>query len=310
MRYIDLSKNITPEDIKYQIEKIQKIQLSIENYHLILHEVGELLLSNSLLLNVMMKAPEKVYRARKYNISDIRDFPPKNVKQLWYKKAEIVDKLGRLNLINQSIFYCGNSNQSVIFELMPKNNEVIVVVESQLINKESPPNFIMLGLDKKLNNICKVNAPNALKDITSIQESMQNTNSLFSGVTDRHVDGYNIINDFIFHEFTKQVRTNYEQEYLISIAISQLLLSPPKYFIIDGIDGIVYPSINSNINERSFSDINIGMLPSIVDFNYEPINVKAFHVTNIKPDNDSTEIECVIADPIKELKSNGNIIWE
>jgi len=146
-----------------------------------------------------------VIRGRK--IED--DVPHLLKKDVWYPPPESVKKIGRLNDIGESIFYCAFDPITTIKELRLNSDDYFSLAVYKLA--PMPDNY----------------QSTIVIDIPTSLPQMQGNQRIYTM----------ILNDFIFNEFTRHVGVGTEFQYKISCAISKILFETPHK------DSIMYPSM-------------------------------------------------------------------
>lgn len=161
----------------------------------------------------------KVYRGRigAYN----------NKSDLWYPPAKLITKLGRVNRINQQIFYCSNSGGISLYELYPQVGDLITIIECE----------------SKSLSVHNIGVMDNLK--------LKSDESFFQSKNGQKI---NLIYNFLKEEFTKKVQDGDENLYKLSISIFEHLTDTEM------VDGLLYPSIAANM-----TGFNLALKSEIAD---------------------------------------------
>jgi hypothetical protein len=189
----------------------------------------------------VINAGTKYHRGVKWNER------PAKISQLSYPPAEFVTRYGRANEPGQSMFYASLARDATLYELRSKAGDHVAISRWSL-----KQNII-------LNNAGFTSA--VMQRLKSTRETL---NALFEDPL-KVSPGNRLVHEFLADEFTKDVSTDEEHEYKISVAISRKLLgnitgTPAHITQSDRFGGILYPALAA----RGNSD-NVVLRPAFVD---------------------------------------------
>ena len=197
--------------------------------------------------------------------------------EVWYPHPKYLNKLGRLNLARQPMFYASQDAITPIHEIRSENGNQFAIMKYQVKKGQS------LQL--------------AVIALNSYEELIKSTKENFRyNWTKKGKKNWRIINDFLKGEFTKHVSEGHEYEYRSTNA----LLGSFNY---PGCDGFVYPSIARN------GGYNLAIKPEAADRAAEFIGLSYWQNTNY--DNKrvrSQDFHCLKYWATKS--ENGKIIYE
>jgi hypothetical protein len=227
-----------------------------------------------------------VYRAR---LLPSGTEPFKTKQELWYPPANIVKKLGRLNDIETSIFYCGNNKHTILEEMRPQIGEQFVFIECLLKDPKQLPMVVELGIREAMEDYhAKYKA---------LPERWFRTLEAERGTTPNEID--QLIREFIAKEFRQRISQEDSYRYKMPIAIAELLLQPPE------VDGIFYPSM-----ELTSSAQNLALKPNSVDRLYNLNQCELVTVKDIeKLPNNAFRYAVWHSHASKQISGEGDIEW-
>ena len=190
-----------------------------------------------------------IYRARKHDACGLIF---KNTEQLIYPKKENVKKLGRLNGVGESMFYCASDKDTALLEVRPKFGDEITILESRLIDSVKIPEFAEVGIREVM-----------IQQNHSPEFTRQNIEMLNKALKTRDdKKRYVLAHDFLVGEMTKIVEDDKICQYNGTIVIGRFIMNnlrKPK-----PVDGMVYRSI-SRIGAEC-----IALKPDSYDLHYKP----------------------------------------
>lgn len=182
-----------------------------------------------------------------------------------------IKKFGRLNRVNQSIFYCSADPNTATLELRPNVGDIISILKCE---SKRQLHVMQLGM-KELDVASESNFFGPFKSRLRSKDNQ-------------------LIHQFLVEEFTKKVDEGCEFEYKSTIAIGEIFSKSKR------IHGLWYPSIA--IGKGS----NLGLKPGAVDKFYKPTECWAIRVEKeIAP----LKYEVLCINKAKRIKGNGRIIW-
>ena len=172
------------------------------------------------------------------------------VNELWYRPAHLNTQYGRCNNINSTIFYCSDREATAILEQQPNIGDHLTILKCQLIEPNNVPHVMEPGLPEftaqhnpQLGGTIPENTPYGRAYLRNKEDQLKNI----------------AIRSFLVKEFTQSVDVGDEDQYKISVAISEILMSN------DVFDGICYPSIATQ-----HKGTNLALKPTSADRLYQP----------------------------------------
>lgn len=187
----------------------------------------------------------------------------KRLNQISYPDRKYVKKHGRANVWNESRFYCSDLPATSLFEVRPKN-EWITTMDIKI----TKPILHLLAVDM-----------NSKYNVTG-DENFSNADIAF--------------NKFLSEKFVQEIDSENHCLYLPTAVLTNLLL--PTF------DGIVYPSVASNLKGENFA-----LKKEIID-NYATV-VEARVQESYAHQSDGTfKIKCLFR--ANGITDSGNINWK
>jgi hypothetical protein len=186
----------------------------------------------------------------------------------------------------------------VSFELDPKLNEFIGIVECKLVSDHPMIRLAQLGLDSKI--LARVKAPEVVQKAIEKIEKAYESNLIIDGIPIGDFSETLVAQSFFHSEFSKRVPDSDRDQYKMTIAIADLFLSDK------GIDGIVYPAITTQFqNESNVVGHNAAIKKEIVDKYYRASRVWLLRCDHLTEKGYALElIKCS-----DEISNDGLIIW-
>lgn len=243
---------ISTSDLQNNIRKYRKIDLRYEKDEVILSHLRKIILVK---FNLIYKyfSGHDLYRIRKLN-SDGKKLLTKS--DLLYPSADKVKYMGRLNNPHESLLYTGLSPYCLIEEVKVNVDEHYTLIKYKV--KEGETLRVMsIGLYEEDHN-------RNLGDNPYFSD-------LRKKLTRKAQTNFDIINDFLNSEFTKDVGIGTEFLYRTSNLIS-------KHFCESEIDGFVYPSIGAK------KGYNVALMPDAVDKKIDIVGLQIHKLVSFRQD--------------------------
>lgn len=214
----------------------------------------------------------------------------RDIEYLKYPKPELVLKYGRCNLRSQSVFYGSTVILTSLNEMNPLKGDLITksvwkLKEEKVLKicpifhvqpKNGTVNLNSLNLEKNFYELLNKNFPENTRDIV--------------------VE----LTKFIAFQFSKVV--NQDRDYVFSAYFANKILNE---FEGGTIDGIIYPSVKSNLNFE-----NIALKPNVLDTYYDLEKVEESIVTRVPSDGCNGYVMSLINNSKKIDLVNNIIMWE
>lgn len=228
----NLYDKISIDDIKLQIKKLRNLDFNNVEINDIKQMINKLMTGYSCSSSIYKQIQVfLVLRSRINNNNCLY----KNVKELIYPPAELVNKPGRLNEEHESVFYGALDRATSIVEIQPIVGDIITVIEFSNI---APYKFQYMEL--------------------GLIENIMNNPRVTKNLSPRSIEKNDLIRNFLVDEFTKEVKIGNEHDYKITIAIG-------KIFLTSSAGTLLYPSVT-----REKKRINIAMRTDIFDKYFKP----------------------------------------
>lgn len=191
----------------------------------------------------------RAWRARKNAIGG--EFH--NVRDLWYPPPKCVSVYGRLNRPNSPLMYVSASHHSALLEMRPRIGERYTILQMRLKSQKVLPHVMELGLADMASDHCIPCKVRRLEDTEVGRIFLRGQNNI----------GKNrAIRSYLAREFTKVVERGSEENFKISVAIAEMLMSSPR------IDGVEYPCMAGDISAYQGA-ANMALKPESADRLYE-----------------------------------------
>lgn len=201
---------------------------------------------------------------------------PKNINEILYPPLSKITKMGRINKIEEQIFYCSESKNTVLFELNPRPRDQVVIskwitTENLIVSLAGYTSSALenLGSDRDIADWDIANYPLGISS------------------------GNRLVHEFLGSCFAERIYPGDEHKYKLTIAIGQKLLSS------DLVHGLIYPTVSMRGNSS-----NLAIKTDFVDRAVKFVSVEFFEIMEVK----ESEFLC------KKLYSgnrieNNRIIW-
>ena len=213
-----------------------------------------------------------------------------NISELWCPPAECVLKRGRMNDINESIFYScfgHNANLGSLEEIRTEVGDIV----TQLCCKLAPEDKILKVLSLGHADIwMKEKAPDYMKQYFIDAEARYKADC----GTDEQYSRSLVLKNWVNDKFIEKVNDGQEYKYAHSIAISKAFFS--------GFDceGILYPSVASNAKA-----VNLVLKPRVAKAYLKPNYARVVEIVS----KSSQGFELKIKNESKSISSDGTINW-
>jgi hypothetical protein len=227
---------------------------------------------------------EYCWRARKNETADKFD----HVSKLWYKPAQLVTTLGRMNRLKRSIMYVAATWQIAFLEMRPQVGDIFTILELSLKDPTSTPHVMELGVAEKQKEF---GLPRTLRTLNETPNAKIHFGQ-------KNADKIQLIRSLLSSEFTKPVERGHEQEFKLTIAIAENLLSSSQ------IDGIEYPCMAGHPKEFRGAE-NLALKPESTDRLYKANKCWMIRVDGFDGQNFLTKI--IVTS--KGIESDGRIFW-
>lgn len=270
--------------IKKKIAKLKHCDLRKTSVEELVSLLIKLLIHYPISIRALEATP--VYRAR---LLPSGTEPFKSKQELWYPPANIVKRLGRLNNVGTSIFYCGNNKHTIIEEMRPRIGEQFIFIECVLKDSKQLPMVVELGIREAMEEYHT--------QYKALPERWFKTLEAERGTTPSEID--QLIREFIAKEFRQRVSPEENYRYKMPVAIAELLLYPPE------VDGIFYPSM-----ELTSSAQNLALKPNSADRLYKLNHCELVTVKDIeKLPNNAFRYALWHSHASKHISGKGDIEW-
>lgn len=229
----------------------------------------------------------QIYRSRINKNGTLFD----TVERLWYPQRQPEKDLiaGRLNRLNQSIFYGSTDFQTSIFEKKPKVGDLITTMECKFKENQGVF-FYCLGLTK-----VTMDLKSDLKQLTEDEE-------LNKYILENNLDPnrQKIIDSFIHEQFIQDVKPGEEHKYKMTYSISNIFFSNHESH------GIIYPSIAYGSQSHALG-LNVAIKPQHADSLLYPIK---FYVVELVDQVSEFQYKICPKYESEKIEPSGNIIWK
>jgi hypothetical protein len=219
---------------------------------------------------------------------------PSTVDRVSYPPADKITKLGRVNRIGQSIFYCSAAAPAVVFELRAKKGDLIAVSQWEVAE---PLWMHNLGYHQ-----------DALRRIGTSDIAITQRQALINSIPNESRENANLRRQ-LSSTFTKDIREGDEYKYKQSIAINELLFdkAEPLRIIPHGpsssrVAGTVYPALQM----RGVAD-NAAIWPEFVD---SSLRIKSVYYVLVEAADEATPSYTFLTLAMSSTFSGNNIIWQ
>jgi len=155
---------------------------------------------------------KKIFRARKTPQNIVFN----RVNELWYPPTNLITKYGRCNNINSTIFYCSDSEPTAILELRPEIGFYLTILKCHLKDSNSIPHVQELGLPEFTAKFNPQLGGTVLENTALGKAYWQNQDDEVKNLA---------IRSFLVKEFIQNVLPGNEDQYKISVAISEILMN-------------------------------------------------------------------------------------
>ncbi|HEX5276373.1 MAG TPA: RES domain-containing protein [Fluviicoccus sp.] len=173
--------------------------------------------------------------------------------ELWYPPKENIQKPGRLNRINKSIFYISASHDTATLEVRPKVGDLVTILRVKLKDSARLPHVMELG-------IAETQSQHGL-EITMPLLEQTNMKGIF--LNKEEIRKNLLIRSCISRLMMKVIPGGQEDQYKKSVAIAEILMESPD------IDGVLYPSIAGD-GSRGGGGMNMAIKPESADELFVP----------------------------------------
>jgi RES domain-containing protein len=264
-----------------ELEGCDRAAISIDTLR---HQVEALMQGYTCLTRSI--SAQNSWRARRNINSDYF----KNVRDVWYPPADLVSTYGRLNRPGCTILYVAASQQTAILEMRPAVGDIFTILKLRLADAAILPHVMELGFEEKSSQF----------GLTASVRLVETTvaGSRFLG---EEAEKNLLIRSFLAREFVRTVDRGQEQQFKLSVAISENLLSSPE------IDGVVYPSMAGDT--RTFKGgANIALKPRSADRLYVADACWVSVVESLVPaPPGGYQLRCIKR--AKLIQPDGEIVW-
>ena len=232
---------------------------------------------------------QHLFRAMKHKSQEEELFP--NLSRI-YPHPAFLTKLGRANREHQPMYYLSGDCAIALHEVRAKPEDVITILEC-IPRDDSGPMLVPIGIDELL-------ARHGVKEGGDFPDTSTRIQDLLKD-DEENLLKYWLIDEFVRNEFLKDVADEHEDEYKITVAIAELLLSysiPSRR-----IDGLAYPTIVG-----LWTHANIALAPETFHQLYEPLACHRIKITGLLPKlgfSMDTEIGLMT----KQIGDDGTITW-
>lgn len=265
----NLYDKISIDDIKLQIKKLRNLDLNNVGINDIKQMINKLMTGYACCSSIHKQIQVfLVLRSRINNNNCLY----KNVKELIYPPAELINKPGRLNEEHESVFYGALDRATSIVEIQPIVRDIITVIEfSNLV----PYKFQYMEL--------------------GLIENIMNNPMVTKNLSPHSIEKNDLIRNFLVDEFTKKVKIGNEHDYKITIAIG-------KIFLTSSAGTLLYPSVT-----REKKRINIAMRTDIFDKYFKPNKGWLFRIDELIS---ISNYKYSLMGEIESIGLNGEIKWK
>ena len=206
------------------------------------------------------------------------------LRELKYPPAESVQKFGRANLKQQSVFYSSFACIDTTMEMRPKIGQLVTVSEWKLKKEIKKIKLCPIFKKTSLDNI--VHNPLSL-------EIKLNYENYIKSINDKDIELIEIITDFLSEVFSKRVDHTNDSDYFLSAYFANKIFS-----LSPDIEGIIYPSVINNLLSS-----NVVLKPETLNNKFDLISVEEMmtkSITNFRQTgfSDSYDLE------------SGTIFWK
>ncbi len=212
------------------------------------------------------------FRARQYSPSQSL----RSKCDLWHPPSHAITSLGRANRIASPMLYLAQDGRTALFESRLLPGERVGVAEITI----------------QRNCVLNLQHVGAIDQFSAFDKKLAAALSGF-GFTKLGINNINLIHRLLGEEFMRDVTPGNEQDYAITVAIAEFLLSYPDS------DGLVFPS------KKSPNDFNIALKPDAAEKKLSLTKCVDLEIT----DSTSQDITFRYINASREIQDDGTISW-
>lgn len=225
-----------------------------------------------------------------YEVWRARSGSYNNISELWSPPAKYVSKRGRMNDVNESIFYSCFGHNARLGSLEEIRTEVGDIV-TQLCCKLDPEDKILKVLSLGHADLwMKEKAPEHMKNYFINAEAQYKKDC----GTEEQYSRSLMLKDWVNDKFIEKIEDGQEYKYAHAVAISK------AFFTGFGCEGILYPSVASNAKA-----VNLVLKPSVAKTHLKPNYARVVEIVS----KSSQGIELRLKNESKSISSDGTINW-
>lgn len=207
------------------------------------------------LLNPVAYVGQALFRVRVNN----EDSAYEEASDLWYPPAQLVQARGRFNGVGESLFYCCDSINAAVIEVIPSEPVTVTVLVAGLVDRSVLPKCVHIGLQHlRHHRDFQSNLPGGLRADLNFLQHLERMR-----VKDRWLKLDELCADLAMKTCSDN---NRDDHYKITGALARYLLR---------IDcaGIMYPSVATE-----YQALNIALTPTAADQLLFPAEAWMIHV--------------------------------
>jgi hypothetical protein len=271
-----ISLNQIHDQIK-ELESLDRQSITIDELK---HKISRLMKGHTVRPRKIVA--KNIFRARKTPQNRLFN----KVNELWYPPTHLTTRYGRCNNINTTIFYCSDRESTAILELRPDIGDYLTILKCRLKDSNNLPYVQELGLPEFTAKYNPQLGGTILENSALGKAYWQNQENEVKNLA---------IRSFLVKEFIQNVVAGNEDQYKISVAISEILMSN------DAFDGICYPSIATQ-----HQGTNLALKPTSADRLYQPSDC---WVILVEEEIAPLDYEVRRINKTRSIKPNGVIEW-
>jgi hypothetical protein len=275
-----LLTQISLVEIHNQIKELETLDRQSITIDELKHKISRLMKGHTVRPRKIVA--KNIFRARKTPQNTVFN----RVNELWYPRKNLITQYGRCNNINSTIFYCSDRESTAILELRPNIGVYLTILKSQLKDSNNVPYVQELGLPEFTAKYNPQLGGTILENTALGKTYWQNQENEVKNLA---------IRSFLVKEFIKNVAAGNEDQYKISVAISEILMSN------DAFDGICYPSIATQ-----HQGTNLALKPASADRLYQPTDC---WVVLVEKEIAPLDYQVRRINKARSIKPNGVIEW-
>jgi hypothetical protein len=215
-----------------------------------------------------------------------------HVSELWYPRADLIKRRGRLNPPSRPLFYCSPFRQIAGFEVGAVAGDWVTCLAVAPI-ADNTMTMVPLGVDRCSSDMREFIRWVAVRENQHLQAHLGSAGAY---------EDWCAVDDFLADLLTQVVADGEEEKYLATNLLAEWALSHGGD--VGGVHGILYPSVATQM-----SGVNLCLTPEAADRRLVPVGAHVFEMIAPEVPTLARQLDAVLVASAAYISPSGLISW-